>query len=118
MPRPIKQKWAGMIDRGITQTAVPASPFRFNMTVARATCRKWRRQPQSGVTECEIRDALQVTGSRQCYDRRAAASKQTDVRCDKLAISPVARRHRTAAHPFLCKIGAGKVGSVDSTHVK
>jgi len=69
-------------------------------------------QPQSVVTECEIRDTLQVTGSRKCYDRRAAANKQTDVRCDKLAISPVTHRHRTAARPLLCKIGAGKVGSV------
>lgn len=32
MPWPIKQACAGMIDRGRTQTAVPASPSCFNMT--------------------------------------------------------------------------------------
>lgn len=42
MPRPIKQVRAGMIYRGATQTAVPASHFCFNTTAALATCRKWR----------------------------------------------------------------------------
>jgi hypothetical protein len=93
MPRPIKQVRAGMIDRGKinpNRRAGFALSFQHDGSQSRATCRRSGEQPQSLVAECEIRGALQVTGSRRCCDRRAAVRRSLRQAGRKPRCMPVA----------------------------